>query len=172
MGTALDDHEKQQHVEQAIRLLAEQNIVAAMLAGAVATVVAAAAYGIVVMTWPYFHGFAAAGVGVFVGISVGFLGRGIWIRFAVLASAYTILGCLLGNVFVYAISSARNDRVSLLEAFSSQSASTLLDWAVSGWSQISAVYWLVAIVCAAFLSRRPLSRADRLAIGIYNLRRG
>lgn len=162
----MNDDERLQNAERAIRLLAEQNFVAAVIGGGFATMLAAAAYGIVVAMWPYFHGFAAAGVGTFVGLAVGFLGRGIRTRFAVIASVYTIVGCLLGNVVASAISAARNTRSSLLDVLRDQPASALWQWAVEGWSLINLVYWLVAIACAAFLARRALSRADRLALGL------
>lgn len=162
----MNDDERLQNAERAIRLLAEQNFFAAVVGGAVATILAAAAYGIVVSMWPYFHGFAAAGVGTFVGLAVGFLGRGIRTRFAVMASVYTIVGCLLGNVIARAITTTRNTRSSLLDVFQDRSVPALWEWAVEDWSLINVVYWLIAIACAAFLARRPLSRADRLALGL------
>ena len=164
----MDDNEKRQHAERAVQLLAEQNLAVALIAGTVATILAAAAYGAVVVTWPYFHGFAAAGVGIIVGFPIGFLGRGILTRFAVIASVYTIVGCLLGNVFASAINTARNERSSLIDIFGDQSASIFWDWATADLSLVHVVYWLIAIACAAFLSRRPLSRADRLALGLYS----
>ena len=52
----------------------------------------------------------------------------------------------------------------------SPSLPALAESSYAGLSPIVLLYWFVAVVCAVFLARRPLSRADRLAIGIYALR--
>ena len=62
----MDDAEKQKNYELAEKLLSEQNFTAAAVAGAIATLLSAVAYGIVVERWPITYGFAAAGVGTVV----------------------------------------------------------------------------------------------------------
>lgn len=166
----MHETEKQRHAERAVQLIAEQNFTAALIAGAVAMLLAAGAYGAVVATWPMYHGFAAAGVGIFVGSAIVFLGRGLETKFALLAVAYTVAGCLLGNVFVRAIVLAQAVRAPVTDSFRGQSWSTLAEWAVDGLGLGHVLYWLVAVVAAGFLARRPLSRADRLAVGLYRLR--
>jgi dipeptide/tripeptide permease len=87
----MDQEEKQRNYEKAEILLSEQNFAAAVIAGAVATVLAAAIYGIVVARWSFSYGFAAAGIGIAIGISMQYLGRGIEMKFAVAAAAYTLV---------------------------------------------------------------------------------
>ncbi len=166
----MKDEDRQKNYALAEKLLSEQNFAAAIIAGAIATVLAAMAYGIAVNVWPLFYGFAAAAVGIFVGIAVGFLGRGIESKFAVLAATYTIVGCILGNGFATVLGVARAGRMSPLDVLQSEPFSILAEWLIAGLSLIHAVYWLVAVVCAGFLARRPLSRADRLALGLYRLK--
>lgn len=166
----MNDEEKQEKYELAEKLISEQNFTAAVIAGAVAMLLVAVAYGIIVKTWPYSYGFATAGVGVVVGLSTGFLGRGISMKFAVVAAVYTIAGCVLGNLFVKVIDLAQATGTSPIEVLRNNSVSALAEWSISGLSLISLVYWLVAVVCAMFLAKRPLSRSDRLAIGLYELR--
>ncbi len=137
----MNNEEKQQHYDRARALYAEQNFTAAVIAGGIATVLAATAYAITAATLPIALGFAAAGVGIFVGATIGFLGRGIATKFSVLATLYTITGLVLGNVF----------------------------GPMSDFAPVDLVYWFVAVVAAVFLSKRPLSRADRLAIGLFKL---
>jgi len=36
---------------------------------------------------------------------------------------------------------------------------------------VDIVYWLISVACAAFLARRPLSRLERLAIGLFRSKR-
>lgn len=85
----MNDEEKQKNYELAEKLISEQNFAAAIIAGAFATLLAAVAYGITVELWAFSYGFAAAGVGIIVGLSIGFLGRGISTKFAVAAALYT-----------------------------------------------------------------------------------
>ena len=156
----MDQEEKQRNHDIAEVLLSEQNFAAAVIVGAVATVLAAAIYGIVVARWNFSYGFAAAGIGIAVGISMQYLGRGIDTKFAVAAAVYTIAGCLLGNVFRV---------VSPLDVFRSNDFSQIAR-SVSYISLGDLVFWFVAVFAAVFLARRPLSRSDRLAIGIYELK--
>jgi hypothetical protein len=157
----MDQEEKQRNYEKAEILLSEQNFAAAVIAGAVATVLAAAIYGIVVARWSFSYGFAAAGIGIAIGISMQYLGRGIEMKFAVAAAAYTIAGCFLGNVFRV---------VSPLDVFRSNDFSLTAEQSISYISFVDLVFWFIAVFAAVFLARRPLSRSDRLAIGMYELR--
>ncbi len=109
----MDQEEEQRNYEIAEVLLSEQNFAAAIIVGAVATVLAAAIYGIVVARWDFSYGFAAAGIGIAVGISMQYLGRGIKMKFAVAASVYTIAGCVLGNVFRVVTYLARENAIAI-----------------------------------------------------------
>ena len=157
----MDQEEKQRNYAIAEVLLSEQNFVAAVIVGAVATVLAAAIYGIVVARWSYSYGFAAAGIGIAVGIAMQYLGRGIEKKFALAASLYTIAGCLLGNVFRV---------VSPLDVFGSNDFSLIATRLFSSISFVDLVFWFVAVWLAVFLVERPLSRSEKLAIGMYEMK--
>jgi hypothetical protein len=90
-----------------------------------------------------------------------YLGRGIDMKFAVAAAAFTIAGCLLGNVFRV---------VSPLDVFRTHDFLLSAGQSVSDISFVDLVFWIVAVFAAVFLARRPLSRSDRLAIGMYELK--
>ena len=164
------DEEKQKNYALAEKLISEQNFAAAVIVGAVATLLAAAAYGITVATWAFSYGFAAAGVGIVIGLSMQFLGRGISMKFAVVATVYTITGCVLGNLFRVIMEQAQANATSPIDVLRNNSLSVLAEWSVSYVSLVDLVYWFVAVVCAVFLVKRPLSRSERLAIGLYELR--
>lgn len=166
----MDDEERQRNCELAEKLISEQNFVAAIIAGAIAMLLAAVAYGIVVEAWPISYGFAAAGVGVVIGFFMGFLGRGISMKFSVAAAIYTIVGCVLGNLFVKIVNLVRATAASPIEVLQSNPLSVLGQWSISGLSLIHFVFWFVAVVAAVFLAKRPLSRAQRLAIGLNEMR--
>ena len=91
-------------------------------------------------------------------------------KFAVLATVYTIAGCLLGNLFRVIVEQVRGTGTSPIDLLRNNSLSTLAEWSVSHVSLIDLVYWFVTVVAAVFLARRPLSRAQRLAIGMLELR--
>lgn len=166
----MDDAEKQKNYELAGKLISEQNFTAAVVAGAIAMLLAAVAYGIVVEAWPFSYGFAAAGVGIVIGFFMGFLGRGISMKFSVVAAVYTIVGCVVGNLFAKIMNQAQATAASPLDVLQDNSLSVLGRWAISGLSLIHLVFWFVAVVAAAFLAKRPLSRAQRIAIGLNELR--
>lgn len=166
----MDDEEKQKNYELAEKLISEQNFTAALIAGAVAMLLAAVTYGMVVEAWPYSYGFAAAGVGIVVGFFMGFLGRGVSMEFSVAAAVYTIVGCILGNLFVKIMNLAEATATSPIDVIQRNSLSELGRWSVSGLSLIHLVFWFVAVVAAVFLAKRPLSRVQRLALGLNELR--
>lgn len=166
----MNDEEKQNNYELADRLFSEQNLAAAVIAGAVATLLAAAAYGITVATWTFSYGFAAAGVGIVIGLSMGFLGRGISTKFAVVATLYTITGCAIGNLFRAMVELAPATATSPIDVLRSNSLSVLVERSISNVSIVDLVFWFVAVFCAVFLAKRPLSRAERLAIGMFELK--
>ena len=166
----MHDDKKQKNCELAEKLISEQNFTAAVIAGAIAMLLAAVAYGIVVEAWPFSYGFASAGVGLVIGFFMGFLGRGISMKFSIVAAVYTIVGCVLGNLFVKIINLAQATADSTIAVIQSNSLSVLAQWSVSGLSLIHLVFWFVAVFAAVFLAKRPLSRAQRLAIGMFELR--
>ena len=166
----MDDEEKHKHYELANKLISEQNFAAAVVVGAVATLLAAAAYGISVATWAYSYGFAAAGVGIVIGLSMGFLGRGISTKFAVVATLYTITGCAIGNLFRVIIELAQATATSPIDVLRNNSLSVLVERSISNVSFVDLVFWFVAVFCAVYLAKRPLSRSERLAIGLFELR--
>lgn len=161
------DEDKQKHYELAQKLLSEQNFPAAVIAGAIAALLSAVAYGIVVEKWPFTYGFAAAGVGMVIGFFIGFLGRGISMKFPVLAAVYTVAGCILGNLFVKVWNQARGPASSISDVLQNHSLSDFARWSVSGLSLIHLVFWFVAVFAAVFLARRALSRSERLALGLF-----
>ena len=86
------------------------------------------------------------------------------------AAAYTIGGCILGIVFMTAITMARATVASPIDVLRDSSFHVLAARAISSLSFVDFVYWFVAVFVAVFLARRPLARADRLAIGLTRAR--
>jgi dipeptide/tripeptide permease len=165
----MQDEDKHRHYQRAQQLISEQNFAAAVVAGAVATLLSALVYGATVERWPFSFGFAAAGVGTVVGFIMGILGRGISTKFSVLAATFTVAGCILGNLFV-GVWNRASPTSSFIDVLQNTAFSDLARWSVAGLSPIYLVFWFVAVGAAMFLAKRPLSRSDRLAIGLYKAR--
>lgn len=166
----MDDEEKRRNYELAEKLISEQNFSAAVIAGGVATLLAAAVHGLIVARWPVSYGFAATGIGIVIGLSIGIAGRGIAARFAVLAAAYTIIGCVVGNLFRAAIELAPASATSPIDVLQNTSVPALIERSSYYIFSIALIYWFVAVVAAVFLARRALSRTQRLALGLRELR--
>jgi hypothetical protein len=81
------------------RIETEQNILLAVLGGAVAALVGAAIWAAITVVTHYQIGFMAIGVGLLVGLTVRFLGKGITTTFGVVGAVFSLVGCLLGNLF-------------------------------------------------------------------------
>lgn len=101
---------------------------------------------------------------------IGFLGRGIAKKFAVIAALYTISASVLGNLFRAMIELAPATANSVADVLRSSSFSELMERSNHYLFSSALIYWLVAIVAAVFLARRPLSRAQRLALGLLEMR--
>ena len=166
----MDQQQKQLNYQLAEKLLAEQNIWGAAIFGAAAMVLAAVAYGLI-GAGGFTYSFVAVGIGVSVGLTMQYLGRGIDARFPVLASVYTVGGCLLGNMFTIVIYIARAEQASPFRILRVTPPNELLEWAGSGVQLISLFFWMFAVVAAVFFVKRPLTREERLAIGMYELRK-
>jgi hypothetical protein len=166
----MDQQQKQLNYQLAEKLVAEQNIWGAAIFGAAAMVLAAVAYGLI-GAGGFTYSFVAVGIGVFVGLTMQFLGRGIDARFPVLASVYTVGGCLLGNMFTIIIYIARAEKVSPFKILLDTPPNELLEWSGSGVQLISLIFWTFAVVAAIFFVKRPLTREERLALGMYEMRR-
>ncbi|ANO52043.1 hypothetical protein [Woeseia oceani] len=158
--------DKQKNYELAEALLAEQNFAAALIVGAIAMLLAATAYGLTTVVWPFSYGFAAAGIGIVIGFSMQYLGRGIQMRFAVAAALYTIAACVLGNVIRAILSAGR----SPLHVIGSDDFAEYVQTGLAYVSFVDLVFWFVAIWFAIFLARRPLSREEITAISLYELK--
>jgi hypothetical protein len=77
----------------------EPNLALATLAGVVAALAAAVAWGAITAATNYRIGFMAIGVGLLVAFAVRFAGGGHDTRFAYISGALSLLGCVLGNFF-------------------------------------------------------------------------
>jgi hypothetical protein len=100
----LDPARIQRFLEQA---RSEQNLPLAILAGGASAFGAAFLWALVKVLTEYQIGWMAIGVGIVVGVAVRTVGRGIDRRFGVVGAGFSLVGCLVGNLFTIAAVAAR-----------------------------------------------------------------
>jgi hypothetical protein len=162
--------EKQRLCDLAEKLLRQQNFVAAVIAGAVAMILAAAIYGHAKSLWEGiypFYSIFAAGIGLAVGYAMQFLGRGIQARFAIVAASFAFAGCILGNMLAIVLRKARWISVSPLDVVRDAPPSERYEWMFYDMHTGDLMFWLIGIGAAAYFSRRPLTREEGLALYTY-----
>ena len=162
--------EKARAYEVAKQLLSEQNFPVAVVSGSIAAVLAGGIYAVITSMAGYSVSFMAIGVGVLVGFTIQFLGRGVETKYAILASVLAVLGCVLGNVFAVMLIVARATGGSLADLASQISLETIVEYAIASFQLIDIVYWLLAIWAASYFAKRALTREEGLAIYTYEKR--
>jgi hypothetical protein len=166
----MDSVEKQRNYELAEKLLSEQNFGAAVIAGVVAMILSAGIYGIVKsLSESLYYSILAAGIGVVIGCTMQFLGRGIDRKFALVASAFALLGCMLGNMFAVVMRVARAIVVSPFDVLLNTAISELYGWMFKDLHIADLMFLIIGIGGAAFFARRPLTREEGLALHTYKI---
>lgn len=97
----------------------EQNILLAVVGGFVASLVAGTLWALVTFATGYQIGFMAIGVGIVVGFTVRFLGKGMTMPFGITGAFFAFLGCLIGNLLAVIISASQVEGIPLLSIISS-----------------------------------------------------
>ena len=152
----MDQEEKQRNYDLASTLLSEQKFAAAAISGAVAMILAAGLYGAMASGGIAFS-FMAAGIGVAIGFTMRFLGRGIDTIFAVVASVYAVLGCLLGNLFASVIYVAQVNSISAFDVFIHTPPNELASWIAADMQFVDLIFWIVgqSVMSPSLLPARP-----------------
>jgi hypothetical protein len=96
-------------------LRSEQNLLAGALAGFAAALLGAGIWAVVTILTEYQIGWMAVGIGLMVGFSVRFAGKGIDPTFGVAGAALSLIGCVIGNVLTITYFIAASEGVPFLE---------------------------------------------------------
>lgn len=168
----MDSLEKQRNYDLAAKLLTQQNFGTAVISGLIAMVLSAGLYGIVkALADNLYYSILAAGIGIAIGLTMQFLGRGIERNFAVAASVLALLGCMLGNMFAIVTKFALANAESPFGVLHNAEVSELYRWMFSELRFADLMFWAIGIGGAAYFSRRPLTREEGLALHTYKLSR-
>ncbi len=107
------DQDKLERYMQKMR--SNQSLSMGVLSGALASLIGAGIWAAITVLTEYQIGYMAIGVGLLVGMAVKIFGKGIDQVFRFIGALFSLVGCLLGNLFTIIIFAAINENVPILE---------------------------------------------------------
>jgi hypothetical protein len=142
------------------RLLSEQNLAAAVIGGAIASLVGAAAWAGVTVATGYQIGFMAIAIGFFVGFAVRLLGKRIDPTFGVIGAVLSLLGCALGNLLAVTAIAAAHEGVTFYEAVSMLDPHLAYELMKAFFSPMDLVFYAIAVYEGYKLSFRQVTQDE------------
>lgn len=167
LGACVDDAEKQALYRIAKKLVDEQNLVLGVIAGVVAALAGALAWGAIVMKTGNVYGWIAIVLGLFVGWGVQVFGRGIDRRLPFIAGILAVISCLLGNMAALLIFTLLMEGAPLASVFDIMSTEELFRMTKATLGYVDLVFWALAAGAAAQVAKRHLTDEEQLAISLY-----
>ncbi len=106
--TAVDPVKLEQLMNE---IKSRQSLSMAILGGLIASIVAAAIWAIITYVTKFQIGFMAIGVGFLVGFAVNYLGKGMTTTFGIVGAAFSLFGCVFGNILTTIIAASLQEGV-------------------------------------------------------------
>jgi hypothetical protein len=132
----------------------EPSLAAGLFCGITAAVLGAALWGGITTLSGYQVGWMAIGIGVLVGASVRYGGRGQDLRFGVVGGLLALLGCLVGNLLAAVASLAASGDVPVLDVLAEVHWSVAFDLLRTTWSPIDLLFYALALWQGYTFARR------------------
>lgn len=150
------------HLEQ--RLLSEQNLPLAIVAGAIAAAGSAGLWATVTVMSGYKLGIAAIAVGMVVGLAVRRTGRGVTPTFAMVGGVLALLACGAGNLLAAAALVAQHGGVPLTTVLGRLDLSTSRRLLVAFSDRMDVLFYGIAVYEGYRLALRPVGQAEVQAL--------
>lgn len=141
------------------QLRAEQSLTVAFLAGLVAALLGAIAWATITVTTEYQIGYMAIAVGFMVGFAMR-LGKGIDKIFGVLGAVFSLLGCVLGNVFSIVGFISTQEHLGLMETLTRINYGKIPELIAANFSAMDLVFYGIAVYEGYRFSFRRLTMQD------------
>lgn len=154
-------------VEDGARLVRAQSLRNAFVAGIVAILIFCALWIAVSGLFNRIFPWATVVLGGMLGFAVRQAGRGVDWRFPALAAVLTLMGALLANIVVAAATTADIFDTSTLHVLQSVTSMTWPVFFDEVWNIADGFYAVLSAALAAFLSNRPLTRAQYYALRLW-----
>lgn len=142
------------------RLRREQNFPLAIFGGLLATLTGAVIWGGITAITQYQIGWMAIGVGVLVGFTVRFLGKGIEPIYGIAGGLLSLLGCFLGNYFAILMMVASAENISFLGLLSSIPLITIGKVMTESFHMMDVLFYGLAVFTGYSYAFREVTSAD------------
>lgn len=152
-------------------LLSEQAFLNGIAGGVIAAVISAGIWGGIAVGTGYSYSLVAIGVGIFVGWLVQKMGKGLDVKFSIVASVFAIVGCAFGNVAAAMFFAMSDEGLAFSEVawviFSPQIIFEILSDTLQ---PMDLLFWLVAVAAAWQTAKRKLTEEQAIALYVYEHR--
>jgi len=122
-----------------------QDLFYALIGGFFAAIISAILWAIITVTTEYQIGFMAIGVGLVVGVAVRFFGAGVDKIYGVIGAVFSLVGCLLGNLFSQVGFLAQMQQLSYLDALLLFDLDTILLILEDTFSPMDLIFYAIAV---------------------------
>ena len=148
------------------KLLEEQNLSRAFLAGFVAAIVGAAIWAAATVITKYQIGWVAVGVGFIVGYAVRTQGKGVSRRFGILGGGLALCGCFLGHIFAGCAYVAKQESISFfLVLFTAlRNSAFALELPKVTFTPMNLLFYAIAVYAGYRYSFRRISQEELAAL--------
>ena len=142
-----------------------QSLPLAVLAGAAAAVLGAAAWGGITALTGWRIGLVAVGVGLLVGFAVRKAGKGIDRRFSVVGAVFSLLGCFLGNLLAVCMYLSKDQGIPLADLLPAlTNPRFVVELTKASFSPMDLLFYAIAVYEGYRFSLRPLSSEEIAAL--------
>ena len=143
------------------KLRLQQNLPAAIVAGAVAALAGAAVWAVITVVTEYQIGWMAIGVGALVGFAVRLAGRGADPHFAAIGAGFALIGCVVGNLLTVSYFIAVNEGVSYsLVLMELLDPAFIVEVLTATFDPMDIVFYGLAVYCGYKYGQREISDND------------
>ena len=154
------------------KLYGEQNFVNGAVAGLVASLAAAVVWGGISVATGYMIGYVAIGVGIAVGYGVQVFGKGLSVKYSLIAALFGFLGCMLGNLVAGILFEAKDYGAAIGDIVASLTVNDIIAFYAETLEIMDLLFWFFAVGAAWQFAPRKLTEEEALAVYAYENRAG
>ncbi len=151
----------EQHVQEVIEnFMSQQNFPLAIIAGIVASIIAAGIWAAITVASQYQIGWLAVGVGFLVGFAVRVAGRGLTTKFGIAGAGLALFGCVLGNFLSIIGFISTQQEIGYFDLLARIDYSLVPDIMVATFQPMDLLFYGIAVYEGYKFSFRRLSAED------------